>query len=381
MNSESSINIMHIASGDLWAGAEAQIYTLTKTLHGMPGISISVVLLNHGALEEKLDSQGIRVVVIDETKLSTFRIINRLIQVIGELKPDVIHSHRTKENIIGSIAAFLCGSIPSLRTTHGAPEYIPAWWQIRKYIIFLLDRFCGRHLQQRIVGVSEDLADRLRSGFPVSSIRVIENGIETGAPEEDHVGHGRSVAGRSGTLRIGFAGRLVPVKRVDLFISTARFMIDNHPETKVSFHIYGDGPLLRQLEELDRQLSTGDILHFEGYREEIYPVLQELDILLITSDHEGLPMIILEAMATKTAVIAHATGGIPDVLDHGKCGLLVTRHSPDGYAAAILELADAPEQYAQVTGNALQRVRTRYSATRNAEAYLAEYIALRSGRH
>ena len=143
-----------------------------------------------------------------------------------------------------------------------------------------------------------------------------------------------------------------------------------------SFHIFDDGPLCEELEALNHELKTDDIVHFEGHCEEITEELQKLDILLMTSDHEGLPMILLEAMALETPIIAHAVGGISNLLDQGSCGVLVHDHSPSGYALQIYRLAQDHEKRTNITLKALNRVTTHYTAEQNAQSYCQEYAIL-----
>ncbi|MBK8163202.1 MAG: glycosyltransferase [Gammaproteobacteria bacterium] len=297
MNDVCHRKIMHIASGDLWAGAEVQLFTLAKSLHTRLGTTISVVLLNHGELEHQLRATGIEVIVLDESQLNGLQILRQLVRTIRDVKPEVVHTHRLKENILGSIAAWICRRIPSLRTAHGAPEHRPSWKQLPKRLIFFLDWFCGRYLQRKIIAVSDDLAGILGKTFPAEKICVIENGIDFESVHRRNNKTHTIPDTQTANLKVGFAGRLVPVKRVDLFIQTARYILDHYPDLKTSFHIFGDGPLREQLEQLSRDLATDRIVHFEGHCNNIHEELQKLDVLLMTSDHEGLPMILLEAMA------------------------------------------------------------------------------------
>ena len=166
MSKAYQLKVLHVASGDLWAGAEVQLFTLAKALHTESDTSVSVVLLNYGRLEQDLQNIGIRVIVLDESKLNGLQILRQLVHTIREQKPDVIHTHRLKENILGSIAAFIVGKTASLRTVHGAPEHRPPWWKFPKRMLFLLDRICGRYMQRKIVAVSDDLASILEKDFP-----------------------------------------------------------------------------------------------------------------------------------------------------------------------------------------------------------------------
>jgi glycosyltransferase involved in cell wall biosynthesis len=365
---------MHIASGDQWAGAEVQLFTLARSLHSIPEITVEVILLNHGRLEAELKSADIKVTVIDEEDLNGFKILQRLIDIIRHSNADVIHTHRLKENILGSIAAMFCGNIPSLRTSHGATEHRPSWHQLAKRLILYMDWLCGRFMQKKIVAVSSDLASILQNYFPEKHITVIENGIDINSvltqsgPEIEH--------DKSATLKIGIAGRLVPIKRVDLFIETAHHLKQTLPEMNADFYIFGDGPLHDELVKLSKTLQTEDIVHFKGHSSDIHSELKKLDLLLMTSDHEGLPMILLEAMVLSTPIISHAVGGIPELLEQGKCGRLVEQHNAQGYAEQIRLLIDDVDARNIIARRAAQRVRDLYSAERNARNYFTEYKKL-----
>ncbi|MFV2004926.1 MAG: glycosyltransferase [Gammaproteobacteria bacterium] len=356
-----------------------QLFTLTKTLTKKFNVPVSVVLLNHGELEKRLLRTDVKVIVLDETRFNGLQILRRLISIIRELEPDIVHTHRSKENILGSIAASLAGGIPSLRTTHGAPEHQPDWWHIPKRIIRFLDWLSERYLQKTVIAVSDDLATILKKYLPSKKITVIENGIDLDEVRDTHKNlQNHSV--RHDLFRVGFAGRLTPVKRVDIFILTAKYLLDHRPEFNASFHIFGDGPLRDELEDLSKQLGTSSIVTFEGHCEDIYGELRELDALLITSDHEGLPMVLLEAIALEIPVIAHAVGGITKVLDNGSCSILIESQNAPEFGNAIYQLASSPQMQMDLKSNALERVNRYYSADQNALKYLSAYSIIQSAR-
>ena len=373
-----SLHVMHIVSGDLWAGAEVQLHTLASTLQHKLGATVSVVILNHGKLEQALRETGIQVIVLDESILNGFQIFYQLIKIIREVKPDVLHTHRNKENILGSFAARLSSNIPSLRTQHGAPEHHPAWYLIHKQIICLLDWFSGQFLQARIIAVSEDLASLLKQIFPADKIRFIENGIDVESLSQLAARGHRTTDKNRESWKIGIAGRLVPVKRMDLFIETAHILLKEHPELNMTFHIFGDGPLREELQALSQRLNVAEHLTLEGHCTDMTRRLSSLDLLVMTSDHEGLPMILLEAMALQIPIVAHRVGGITKLLDHGNAGVLVDEHRPDGYVKGILHLIQNPAGRDGMVNSAFERVQTAYASDKNAVAYCLQYLQISS---
>ena len=369
------VHALHVASGDLWAGAEVMLYTLTKTLHEELKTQVSVVLLNHGALEQKLRNDGVTVHVLDESHLNSFQILQQLNKIIDNLNPDVIHTHRLKENILGSLAAWHNHRMPSLRTVHGAPEHRPPLYKLPKRLILFLDWLLGRFFQQYIIAVSPDLAKKLEHDYPKTKIKVIENGVDIDTLKQ-YISHKTTKNTNKNSYRIGIAGRLVQVKRIDIFIDSALYLKRHYPELNINFHIYGDGPLLDILQTQVRSQQADDYIHFEGHCENITQELQTLDALVMTSDHEGLPMVLLEAMCLQTPIIAHAVGGIPHLLEQGKCGTLVRKHTAKTYSEAIINLITQPIQHQKLTQLAFERVRHNYSANHAAKTYESVYHSL-----
>lgn len=373
-----NIHVLHLVSGDLWAGAEAMLYTLVKTLHTELNTQVTVVILNTGTLEQKLRECGVPVFVLDELKFNSLQIFSQLRKIINEIQPDILHSHRIKENILGSIAAWYMHRIPSIRTVHGASEHRPPFYKLPKHIIPFLNWFCGRFLQQYIIAVSGDLAKKLTNSFPESKIEVIENGVDINALLEnvDAEKVNTTVAEEESVYHIGIAGRLTPVKRVDLFIECAVHLKQHRPDLNIHFHIFGSGPLQEKLEAQVNNNQARDYIHFEGHTENIPQQLQMLNALLMTSDHEGLPMILLEAMCMKTPIISHAVGGIPNLLNNGNCGTLTYEHHALSFANAIVNLVEKPAQHVEKANLAFKRLNQYYSAKKTASSYLNIYRKL-----
>jgi glycosyltransferase involved in cell wall biosynthesis len=368
MSQTKPINVIHIASGDSWAGAEVQLYTLAKALYSFDDVSVRIILLNHGELESRLQAAGVSVTVLDETRLNGIQIFWRIRQLLKQWRPDIVHTHRLKENILGGLAARFAGNIPSLRTVHGAPEHWPGWRKPHKKFIYGLNHKIGKYLQCKIVSVSDELAELLKFDFPSRAIEVIENGIDIEAMSPIAKDADPPVNPDT-PAKVGIVGRLVPVKRVDLFIKLAGYMKQHYHERAVHFHIYGDGPLREELERLVAELDLEDCVTFEGHCNNIHQEMASLDALIIISDHEGLPMNLLEAMVLGIPVIAHSIGGIPKVLGYDKYGYLVNSQDIPDYGSRLIEVLDNPETVKPLVAAARKHISDSYSAESNANHY------------
>lgn len=374
-----ALRILHIISGDLWAGAEVQACTLISELVRMPDTEVAAVVMNEGRLADQLGALGIRVDIMNEWKLGPLQIWLRLRRLLKSWRPDVIHTHRQKENILSMLANRACRNVPLVRTMHGRDEHTGAagWRGIRHAMVMELDRWCGRASQQRVIAVSRDLGIKLARDFPADRIVLIENGVAAEA-----VRAARGVAefrtADPNSTHIGIVGRLVPVKRVDIYLETAAYLRRKYPEHPWRFHVFGDGPVRSDLEALSERLRISDVITFHGHRPDIATCIGGLDALVICSDHEGMPMTALEAAALEVPTIAHAVGGLVDVVPEA---FLVARHEFEGYGEAILR-AIRDEGRTTVRERATETL-LRFSAKGNAERVRAVYeqvIAQRDDR-
>lgn len=369
-----SLRVLHVASGDLWAGAEVQAFTLMAHLARSPGVEVAAVLLNDGRLAQELRAAGIEVHIVDERQTGAVSIVMRLRRVLQEWRPDVVHTHRIKENILGSVANRLCGNVPCVRTTHGGDERRPRRG-VRSAVnraAFGLDQWCGRVLQQKIVAVSNPLGQALVEQFGRDKVVVIENGVDADVVRSQC---GVAVADfrttDPGAAHIGLIGRLVAVKRVDLFIGMAALLNAERPMRQLRFHVFGEGPLRAMLVDLARRSQVAELIKFHGHREDIATCLGGLDVLVNCSDHEGMPMTSLEASALGVPLVAHAVGGLTSVVPEE---FLVHQHDASGYKAAVLRALCADAR--TITKKNAESTLNKFSAQRNAERIRALYEQL-----
>lgn len=365
---ERPLRVLHVASGDLWAGAEAQIYTLLRTLASQfAEVQVAAALMNEGELAERLRRCGIEVHTFDESRLGSVGILMGLLRLMRSWRPDIVHTHRTKENVLAALANRMAGRVPSVKTVHGASERASDGVRgLREALISRFDLWCTRMSERCTIAVSAELASHLARIFPTERIAVIENGVDVAeARARIHPVDFRSRA--PGDVHVGLVGRLVPVKRVDLFISMASELRRLHPQTAWHFHVFGDGPLRGMLESQARLDNDARVI-FHGHRSDIIACLAGLDVLVMCSDHEGMPMTVLESLAVGTPIAAHAAGGLVDALAGTESAILVRRHDATGYADAVEYLAS--RRLCNLRENAVPE---RFTATRNAAKTCALY--------
>lgn len=322
--------ILQVASGDLWGGAEACVHQLCVELRNA-NLEVCAVIMNPGELSKRLAAAGIRILVLDEGVQSPLALFWRLRDMLREFRPDVVHSHRRKENVLAAVASLaVTGSRPVLVTTiHGMNEHDRAPLWTRSGMARLVEKATDRLLDAR-VAVSRDLASRLKVQGRGAGVFTIHNGIAPGeaAPM-------RSIPDCTFPT-VGFAGRLVPVKRVDLVLEVAQHL--KSAGNPVRFEILGDGPLRSALETAAIHKGVQDVVDFRGFREDVLEHLGSWDALVLTSDHEGLPMICLEALAAGVPVVARAVGGLTEIITDPKQGVLVDSEDPAALAAGVLSV-------------------------------------------
>jgi glycosyltransferase involved in cell wall biosynthesis len=366
----SKLVVTHIVSGDLWAGAEVQVYNLCRALQASGQITPTAVVFNNGILSEKLQELGIPVSIADEAKVGSLAIARSIAAHCKSHGTKIVHTHGFKENVLGILGKELAGVPRSVRTVHGNPEIRLSYTQPYKWLINKLDIALGRLRQQAVIAVSTQLEETLAKLFP-GKVHKIFNFVDV-----DDVRRQWPLEKKpeGSAPRIGIVGRLVPVKRVDLFIGTIALL--NQQGLTCRGVIIGSGPLETKLRQLAEESGVLDQLDFKGFVNPSLDELRKLDVLLMTSDHEGLPMTLLEALALEIPVVAHEVGGIPEVLDNGSCGWLVRDHSERGYATAIFNLFQPEISTEQKLKSGWAHVYRNFGATANISAYTSVYYQI-----
>jgi glycosyltransferase involved in cell wall biosynthesis len=365
-SSFSRLKVLHIISGDLWAGAEAMSFNLLRRLKDYPGLDISVILLNEGRLADELTENNLTVHVINEKCHSFLEIVSRTREILRTLSPDLIHSHRYKENIVALLATRLGRRIKLISTQHGLPEFNGENASVGQRLKSRTNFLALSHFFNT-VAVSNDVHNVLlnRFGFRDEKVDIIRNGIEI-PPSATHPG------GNAGPFVIGSSGRLFPVKDYPFMVEIARAVIETGV-TDVRFELAGDGPELPALEALVQRHGLAGVFFLKGHQNDMNAFYRGLDLYLNTSTHEGIPLTILEALAHGLPVIAPAVGGIPEIIANDIEGFLVDGRDPAEFAAKCLALREQDETRGRMSKAAREKAEQSFSAKQMAEKYYRLY--------
>jgi len=356
------MKICHVISGDLWAGAEVQAYTLLRGLKEHKGADVEAVVLNPGRLYDKLSETEIPVHLVDENRNGYGGIKRILIGIFDQIKPDIVHTHRYKENILGATAAKECNISHLVQTVHGIHEALKGFKQLKmRFYMFLNIRLTRRHFS-KIIAVSGDIENTLKLTYEAEKIVTIHNAIDFSSvrPSRD-ASHLRKEFSIPDNHRIiGTSGRLVPIKGFDILLAAVRIILKDHPATSIV--IAGDGPLKSELVDLSRDLGVFENVVFTGFRDDIYDIVNMFDIFVVSSFHEGIPMSVLEAMALSKPIVSTNVGGMIEIIEDGDSGLFADARDSGALAAQCGRLLDDLSLLERIGEGARERVSNEFSA-------------------
>lgn len=359
--SQDNTRVCHVAVADLWAGAEVQLKSLIAELARMPDIDLSVVLFNGGRLEKELSRYGVPVQIFPEKHWSSIRIGMALRRYFDKKRFDIVHTHKYKDTILAAPVARWSGVPHVVRTVHGLTEPFSGVnaWKMAFYES--VERRVHQRYVRTLLAVSSEIACRLCQ-TEATDVACIRNGIELNAmPNRSMRSAMRKAFGvTDNACLIGSVGRLTPVKGFPHLIKAAQILAEQG--LPVRLWLVGDGTLNEELRRLAQDLGVADRVVMLGHREDTYELLQAMDMFVLPSLHEGIPMALLEAMAAGLPVIATWVGGIPEVIEDHVSGILVEPGDPSSLALMCRRLMDDAELSERLGQAARARVKERFSS-------------------
>ena len=253
----------------------------------------------------------------------------RLRRLIRERSIELIHSHDYKTNVLALLLARACG-ITALSTVHGWTGHsVRERWCYYPADKRVLARF------PRVVAVSSEIGRELqRHGARPDRVTVVLNGIDHRRFRRDptRIAAARAALGvGSDEIAIGAVGRLEPQKRFDLLLEVFSAIVGRFPRARL--FIVGDGSQRQALDAQVKALNLNDSCTLVGHTDDIVPAYHAFDLLVQSSDYEGTPNAVLEAMAFEVPIVATAAGGTAEIVRDGVDGRIV----PTGRVDLLIE--------------------------------------------
>ncbi len=326
------IRVVEVLATGTNGGAQEHLHGLVSRMD-RSRFDVSIVALSHGSAVRKLQRAGFDVLVIDEPDDAIA--VGALAAHLVDVRPDVIHNHMYRAELVGTRAAIALGEIGHRRpyivsTVHSSRVRSDEDREMLRLLTPQMDQ---------LIAVSKMIEDKLeREGRTTAPIRLIYNGVDLSSydhtepcctlPEEYGLEPGSQI--------VGVVARLEPEKGHPTLLEAWPAVLRAVPD--VYLLIVGEGSRREALEGLARQLRIAHRVVFTGRRDDVPSVTAALDVAVLPSYREAQGLSILEALALSRPVVASNVGGIPEMITDGVNGLLVPPHDPDALAAAIVRL-------------------------------------------
>ncbi len=346
-----------------------------------------------GSLEEEASAAGANLVEVprlrrSEAPLDDVLAVRELYRHFQNIGPDVVHTHTSKAGVLGRLSARFAGVPAIVHTPHGcifaSNGKIPGVSDrpVMKKLFYWLERI-SEPFADRLVAISESERREFqqrnigyRRGFPVipdgifmSRSRSFGGGGKGDASETPKLG--------TESFRVGSMGRLSREKGHDVLVNA---VADLDGDVVSELLLMGSGP---RREELRSQVQTAgmvDRVRFTGFIEQPDRWLPALDCYVQPSRYEGFGLAVVEAMSHGIPVIVSDTGGLSELIEDGRSGLLVEPDSPEALREAIRRLRNNDELAIKLGQEGQRRARSRFSARQMGGSYWALYQRLLSER-
>lgn len=314
-------------------GMQSQLTSLLEAPAGIPeGWRVTLLTLTterSDALVDRLQRQGAQFALVDRGGTSFPRFLQRLVTTMRRERPDIVHTMLAgSSGTWGRVAARLAG-VPVV--AHSDRSLDPIQTRAQRLLGPLVDKATdafftnARAVQRRLEA----------SGVPAGKINLVPNGVDLSRfSAADGAELRRSWGATRDAVVVGFLGMLRPEKRPQLLLEALALMDQRSLPARVAFA--GDGALMQQLRQQAASLPAGQRVLFLGQVDDVAAFLAAIDVLALTSDTEGLPNAVIEAMAAGKPVVATRVSDVPDLVTDN--GLIVEPRDAQGLAAALTTL-------------------------------------------
>lgn len=370
---------MHVLASATYGGGTAKLLAVARAVTSA-GDEL-VVESSDPVTREEYEKMGGRVCSAASlpVKISPLRdavYLLALVRLVKRERPDILHLMGSKVRFLGQIAGWLAG-VPAVvdEVANYYFHYLPPGPRRRLFV--WLERFASRFGHLHIFVEKENMESAFCEKIVARKRSVLlPSGIDINF--FDHPVDRSSLRAREGLgdgdFVVGYVGRLSETKAPDLLLEAYPMVRVGLPEARFIF--VGDGPMASHLKERIAEICEADKIKVLGFRKEIPGLLSIMDVFAFPSIWEGLPMVLLEAMAARLPVVATDIKGVRALINHGGTGLLVPPKDPAAMAQAILHLAHHRQDALRMGREARRLVERRYTEEKMVRRTLRIYRAL-----
>ena len=382
------IRVLHVINGEHYAGAERVQDLLAAELPGYR-VSVGFACLKKGKFVEARRCGDAPVHSIEMKGRFDLRAVWRLVKVIRQGGYQVLHSHGPRSALIAALASKWTG-IPMVHHVH-SPTTRDTTNRLRCRLNAIVERLAFRQAKT-LVAVSESLGRYLADrGVAAEKIQVVPNGVPHSRNANDQEANGREAnnqetvnveqnepaseptAGRAFTL--GVVALFRPRKGLEVLLeSLAELRRQGFDVRLRAVGGFETQEYESEIKALCSRLGVESLVEWVGFTRDVESEMRRFDLFVLPSLFgEGMPMVVLEAMAQGLPVVATAVEGVPEVVRDGREGVVVAPGDASALAAGIARILDGSVDAAELGRNALKRHDEKFSAKAMAEAVAGVY--------
>ena len=309
---------------------------------------------NENSMSYLADKMSVRPLFVEEMSrrvnpVKDFQALIKICRIIKKEKPDILHTHTAKAGTLGRLASIFAGNAVRVHTFHG--HSLEGYFgKIQSIIFTAIERFLS-YFTDRIVVISQTQLEELSGKYRIArkeKFSVIELGLDL--DEFFDINENRNGKFRNehkvdeDELLIGIVARLVDVKNHRFFLDVVKRIENTAREKKYKFIIAGDGELKKDLLRYAENLGIMDLVIFTGWYTDMLELYRALDIVVLTSENEGTPVSLIQALAGARPVLSTDAGGVVGVVLNEKNGYVVKKGDIKTYSEKLLDLAGDKEK-------------------------------------
>ena len=373
------MKVLHLISGGDTGGAKPHVHSLVRSL-SQHNVQVCLACFMEGPFYQEALDLGLNVVLLKQAHRYDLSVLKAIVRMVRDGDYDILHAHGARANFLVALVKGRLG-VPCLTTVHS--DYrLDFLGSLYKNLVYTTLNSLALRRFDYYVTVSEELRQVLIGrGFATDRISVITNGIDFDAdlhlPPKSEVLAANGLAFGPDDLLVGTVGRLSRVKDYPTLLRAAAEVLT--AQRRAHFLIVGDGEERAALQSLAESLGISRNVHFLGFHANPHPLLNILDVNVLTSISEGLPYALLEGARLGLPTVSTRVGGVPHLITDDEKGRLFEVGDYHQLATHLLALLGDQEMRRRLGANLRDYARVNFSVERMATRQLEIYNRIIEG--